>query len=249
MGDELGRDLIGQVVARVVHGAQDAFDAQAGVATLAYLFDGVEQRGQAFERVILALDRNQHAMRRDQGVEREHVERGRAVDDDQLIGADRRGQYLAQALLAVGRIEQPDLGGGQIGIGRQQVESGRGFGDALETVGDGHVGQKQITGRMLDLMLVDPATHGRVALRIEIDQEHTAAHERQRSGQIDRRGGLADPALLVGDRDDVDHGRLSHSGVRSDDVGHRERESSADGRSASARPRPSRRRLRRRAPS
>jgi hypothetical protein len=42
VGHELGRDLIGEVVARVMHGAQDAFDAQAGVATVADLLDGIE---------------------------------------------------------------------------------------------------------------------------------------------------------------------------------------------------------------
>jgi hypothetical protein len=37
-----------------------------------------------------------------------------------------------------------------------------------------------------------------IALRIEVDDEHPVAVQRQRHGDIDRRGRLADPTLLVG---------------------------------------------------
>src|SRR6201999_2080720 len=46
-----------------------------------------------------------------------------------------------------------------------------------------------------------------VALRIEVDQQDAAAGRSERGGEVDRRGGLADPAFLIGDRD-PDHLRL-----------------------------------------
>ena len=40
------------------------------------------------------------------------------------------------------------------------------------------------------------------ALRVEVDQQHPAAELGQRGAEVDRRGGLADSALLVAQRDD-----------------------------------------------
>ena len=51
--------------------------------------------------------------------------------------------------------------------------------------------------------LVDARARRRVALRIEIDQQHAALHRDQARGEIDAGRRLADAALLVGDRDDL----------------------------------------------
>ena len=42
---------------------------------------------------------------------------------------------------------------------------------------------------------------GGVALRVAVDEQHVLAGEREGGGQIDRRGGLADAALLICDGD------------------------------------------------
>src|SRR5690606_34910813 len=55
------------------------------------------------------------------------------------------------------------------------------------------------------VVLVDAAAHGGVALGIEVDEQHALGRGRQRRGQVDRGGGLADPAFLVGDSDDAGH--------------------------------------------
>ena len=47
-----------------------------------------------------------------------------------------------------------------------------------------------------------PRPDRQCALRVEVHQQHAAAVLGQRGAQVDRRGGLADPALLVADRDD-----------------------------------------------
>jgi hypothetical protein len=41
------------------------------------------------------------------------------------------------------------------------------------------------------------------ALRVEVDQQHPPAVFGQRRAEVDRRGGLADPALLVAESDDA----------------------------------------------
>src|ERR1700730_17764137 len=57
-------------------------------------------------------------------------------------------------------------------------------------------------------MLVDSASHGGIALRIEIDQQHAPFGGRQRGGETDGGGGLPDPALLICNCDDPLHGLL-----------------------------------------
>ena len=53
--------------------------------------------------------------------------------------------------------------------------------------------------------LVDARAGGRVALRIEIDEQHAPLHRGEARREIDRRRRLADAALLVRDRDDARH--------------------------------------------
>jgi hypothetical protein len=50
--------------------------------------------------------------------------------------------------------------------------------------------------------MVDPQGRGRVALRVEVDDEDLSALQRQRRGQVHGRRGLADAALLVGHGED-----------------------------------------------
>jgi hypothetical protein len=51
--------------------------------------------------------------------------------------------------------------------------------------------------------VIYPERGAGVALRVHVDHEDTQPAERQRSGKIDGRRGLADAALLIGDRDDA----------------------------------------------
>ena len=44
-----------------------------------------------------------------------------------------------------------------------------------------------------------------VALWIDVHEEHALVAERERRREIDGRRGLADPALLIGDRNDASH--------------------------------------------
>ncbi len=137
-----------------------------------------------------------------QRVEREQRQRRRAVDQDVVVVRTQRRECGLEALLAPGFAHQADFGRGQLDVGRQQVEV---LGGALEDLGRVGLAQQHVADRFLDLALVDAAAHGGIALRVEVDQQHALGRLRERGGQVDRGGGLADSAFLVGDSDDASH--------------------------------------------
>src|SRR5690606_19372412 len=79
------RHLLGQVETTVEHGEEDPLDLQRRVQVLLNDADGVEQLRKPLERVELALDRDQHGVRGRQGVEGQHAQRGRRVDQDEVV--------------------------------------------------------------------------------------------------------------------------------------------------------------------
>ena len=75
-------DGVGQPGTPVVHGQQDRGDVERRVQVLAYQVDVVDQLVEPFQRVVLALDRDQHLLRGHERVDRQQAERRRAVDED-----------------------------------------------------------------------------------------------------------------------------------------------------------------------
>ena len=80
----------------------------------------------------------------------------------------------------------------------QPRHRGRHHGVAQRRLADQHV-----IGRAVAAAAVDAETGRGVALRIEIDDQHPLADRGERGAEIDRGGGLADAALLVGERQDA----------------------------------------------
>src|SRR4030088_2561033 len=62
---------------------------------------------------------------------------------------------------------------------------------------------QHVISRAAAAAAIDAKPGGGVALRIEIDDQHPLADRSERRAEIDRSGGLADAALLVGKRDDA----------------------------------------------
>ena len=73
-----------------------------------------DEIGEAFEREVLAVQRDQHAIGGDERVEREQAERRRRVDDDEVEFVAQRREQILQAALAIGDADQFDLGAGEI---------------------------------------------------------------------------------------------------------------------------------------
>src|SRR5690606_9443209 len=83
--------------------------------------------------------------------------------------------------------------------------------DALPRPRGQHVGQADVVGGEL----VGGGDHGEVALGVGVDEEHLVAGADGGGGQVERGGGLADPALLVADGDRVGAHSLPFTGVLS----------------------------------
>ncbi|KAG1078142.1 hypothetical protein G6F40_016841 [Rhizopus arrhizus] len=91
---------------------------------------------------------------------------------------------------------------GQVDVAGQQVIA---LGGLHAHVGSTVLAKQQIAGGGSQLALVHATAHGRVALRIQIDQQHALGCVGQGSGQVAGGRGLADATLLVGDGDDAGH--------------------------------------------
>src|SRR5690606_12784463 len=94
VGLELVGDLLGKAVARIIHGAHDALGAKARIARARDRGNGLRQCREPFEGVVLALHGNEDPLGCHQGIERQHVERRRAVDEDVVVARSKRFEGL-----------------------------------------------------------------------------------------------------------------------------------------------------------
>ena len=96
--------LHGQVVPQREHGEHHALDIQIRVILFADGLEGADQLRQTFQRIILALHRDEDAVAGAQAVQRQQVKAGRAVDEDKVVIFLDGGQRLAQAALAARQV-------------------------------------------------------------------------------------------------------------------------------------------------
>ena len=192
------------VGATVVHRRQDAEHPQARVEDALHVGDRVEQLADPAVAEHLALQRDDHLVGGGQGVEREHAERGRAVQQHHVVGGVDLGQRAAQHVLAARPAHQLRLGAGQLDGRGQQV-------DAVLGRLDGHrradPAEQHVVHAELDGLRVQAEGEGQAGLRVEVDQEHLAALLRQGAAQRRHGGRLGDPALLVRHCDGPAHSR------------------------------------------
>jgi hypothetical protein len=76
----------------------------------------------------------------------------------------------------------------------------------LQCRGDIAFAQQDIGGGAFDCALVDTTTHRRVALRIDVDQQHAPLRRSERRSEIHAGRRLADAAFLIGDGENAVHG-------------------------------------------
>ena len=204
--------LLGEVVAAIEHGQHDAVHLQHRVEAAAHPLDGPQQQAQAFEREELALQRDQHGVRRRQRVDGQQPKRRRAVDQDVVVGAAERGEGVTQAVGAARVADQLDFC-------RRQIH-GRGHEIDLGHLGGQHGGverrprgaaRRRRSARRLGTR--DAETRAGIALRVEVDDQDAAAGRAQGGAQIDRGRGLADTALLVRDGEYPGAGEVAAHGT------------------------------------
>jgi len=162
--------------------------------------------GDAFEGEVLGLHGHEQRICGDQRVERQQVERWRAVEQDKgVFGlAFRVAEWfegLAQAELAAVDAYELDVGPDHVaGAGNQGEMADLGEQDH---VAGSDVAEQEVIDRGAVVVAAEAEAAGGVGLWVDIDQQRGKAFEGQRGGQVDGGGGLADAAFLVDDGDDL----------------------------------------------
>ena len=155
----------------------------------------------SFERIELALQRDQHAVRRHHRVERQQGQRRRAVDENKVIRQRLLGQRVAQPVFPALQVDELDLGAGQVRAGRHDPHVGHVGGPG--GLGDRHLIDQHLIGAGAAVAALDAEAGRGVALGVEIDDQHALAAGGEGGRQVDGGGGLADSALLVRHGDDT----------------------------------------------
>ena len=136
-------------------------------------------------------------MRRAQAVQGQHGQRGRAVDEDEVIVLGDGGEGDFEARFTLFQFHHFHFGTGQFAVGGQHVEA-TGLRALAHGADVGHA-QQHFIDRAFQRRLVDPRPHGGIALRIEVGQQYALVQLCQSSREIDCGSGLAYATFLVGD--------------------------------------------------
>ena len=194
---DLVDDLIGKLRASVVHHTHERADVQPGVEVAPDEVDVAQQLAEPFERVVLALDRDQHLVRRAESVHGQQAERRGTVDEDVVVVVHDGLDRSTEASLTAERRDELDLRAREVEAGRcdEQALHVRGLDAVLER----HVLHQDVVHRGLETAVLDPETRRGIALGVEVDDQDPLAELGETGTDVDRRRRLADAALLVGD--------------------------------------------------
>ena len=200
---KLRRNLLRQGHARIEHDPQQPDDLEIAVQIGVNFLDGRHQIRQALKREVLALHWDHHAMGGAQGVQGQQRQCWRGIDQYEVVLVVDRRQRVLQASLALLEIDQVDFSAGEFAVGWQEMVAG-GLGPDGGLLSIRHSDEDLVDGGF-ERALVDAAAHGRIALRVEVDQQDALAELGQAGGEVHRRRRLADAALLICDGEDPGH--------------------------------------------
>ena len=172
------------------------------IEVLAHHRERVLELHEPAQRQVLALHRHDHAVGRDERVDRQQAERGRRVDEDVVVAVAHLDERLLERALAADQRGERELGAGEVDRRDGDVDL-----DGLDDVRDRDAMDEHVEHRALDRVRVHPLAHREVALRIEVDHEDAMPQLAERDAEVQRRRRLRDAALLVREHDDVRHQR------------------------------------------
>ena len=112
-----------QVGPAVEERRQQAEDPQVAIQLQADRVDDLDEIGEALHRVVLRLDRDDHAVRGDEAVDGQQPEVRRAVDQDVVVVGHVAIDRVAQDRLATERREQLALGRCEVDVRRRDVDA------------------------------------------------------------------------------------------------------------------------------
>ncbi len=182
------------------HRQEHAANLQPGVDLTLDAPHGAHQLRHILRRQIVRLDGDKHIIRRGQGVDDQHTQRGAAIQQNIVIVPLHAVHILPQDCFPAHHVHQPHLHGGQAAVSRNKVK-------ALMVVHDlrvvtGHCpshnvvhgvgkGQGQVVGFAL-------AQHfGQITLGVYVQQENFFPVQRKTGPQVVDGGAFANAALLI----------------------------------------------------
>ena len=153
------------------------------------------------------MHRDQHALCCSERVDGEQAEGRRAIDENEVVVAHDALERDLEPRLARLQFDQFDLRAGELAIGGHQVVA-----TALRAhtyrCQLGEPEQNVVDGAG-DSALVHAASHRRITLRVEINQEHAPSGLSKRRREVNAGRRFADTALLIHDREHVRQARFS----------------------------------------
>lgn len=200
-------DLSGEVEAGVVHGQEDAVDGEVRVYASLDQVDRVEELREAFEGVVLALYRDEQAVRGGEHVDGDEAQGWWAVYEYVVVLVPERVERVGHDAFPLFSGDHFDFGACEVRGGWQDVQVSELY-RSLDGVLDRGVSGEDVVDGGLQAVLFEADAGGGVALRVAVDQESATFGDGERRCEIDGGGSLTDAALLVGYGDDAGHGYL-----------------------------------------
>src|SRR6185369_950772 len=125
---DIGNDLAGEIIARVVHRQHDAVDRESRIECGLYLLDCFQKLRQAFQSKELALQWNKYRIRGSHCIDGEKIERRRAVDKNIGVVVCSRtaielAKRVAQSECTIALLTDFEFKPGQIECRRRDIES------------------------------------------------------------------------------------------------------------------------------
>ena len=200
---ELFVDLVGQTQTCVVHGEQEAFDLKTGIEPAFDDADSVEELADAFEGEIFGLYGYYHRVGGRKGIDGDESERGRAVDDYEIVLVLYRREHGFEHTLAVWLADEFDFRTGEIDARTDEKQSVHTCGDfrPFERVSVDHT----FINRGGHCTGVDSVSRGRIGLRVGIDNQYLFTFGGERGCQVDCSCGFAYATFLIGYGYDFSH--------------------------------------------
>ena len=197
-------DLHREKQSAVVHRNQDTGYVQILVVMLLDAADGEHQLGTPLKREEFALHRNDNSVACGHGVDGQHSERRRTVDDDVIVSLFCLRELLFHDVFAVFGVAKLIFCACKCGVRRNDRK-------IVEMCLNNCVLCRQIGCQNLENCVFQILFHqtnaaGCVTLRVKVDQKYFIAQNAERSCDINRGCGLPDPTFLVCERNNFSHG-------------------------------------------
>src|SRR6476620_6969946 len=172
---------------------------EVAVEDLLHVGDGVEQLSHAAVAEHLARHRDDQGVGGREGVEREHPEARRAVEQHDVVCRVEPLEGRPQDVLATGARKEHGLGTGEVDGRGHEVDALLARDDDVPDLG---AAGEDVVDRALDGVGVDTEGEGQARLRVEVDEQDAPTELGERGTDASDGGRLGDPALLVrqGDR-------------------------------------------------